>query len=146
MPTAAKIIGGVFFAALAYFVTDLMKPTLPEGTQVGLFSPINAFFGFLMGWRLLGKRAGAGMKAAFGNGLTTAAATYFWCLLFWAFYKMVDKSTKLRYDDPTEALVDMFTMMMEDAVTVSNVETIGALVIGSLIVAWITEGASRRWA
>ncbi|NRB00739.1 MAG: TrgA family protein [Rhodobacteraceae bacterium] len=146
MPTAAKIVGAVLFAALAYFVTDLMKPTLPEGTQVGLFSPINAFFGFIMGWRLIGARAGNGLYAAFGSGLTAAAATFFWCLLFWGGHQMLDKSIKLRYSDPTEALTDMASMMMEDAVTVSNLETLGALIVGSFLVAWLTEGASRRWA
>ena len=107
MPTAAKLIGALSFAALAWFVSDLIKPLLPEGTQVGLLSPVNAFFGLLMGWRILGARAGEGIVSSVGYGLTAAVATVFWGLLAWAGYEMIVRSTRLYYDGPIEALQDM---------------------------------------
>ena len=58
MPTGGKLIGAIVFAIFAYFISDLIKPLLPEGTGVGWFSPVNAIIGLLMGRELMVRRAG----------------------------------------------------------------------------------------
>lgn len=145
MPTAPKLVAAVLFAVLAWFVSDLYKPLLPEGTQVGLLSPVNAVFGMLMGWQVMGRRAGDTMRAAFGYGLTTAAVIVFWALLFWSGYVMVRRSTRLYYDGPMEALTDMFGLMVEYARLGATPEVIGSLVVGALVFGWLTEQVARRF-
>lgn len=145
MPTGGKLIGALTFAFLAYFITDLVKPYLPEGTQVGLFSPINAFVGLLMGWTIMGKGAGASYRKALGYGVTTLAATAFWCILFWAGYDMLQKSLDLRYDGPIEALQEMARTFIDYAKFGTERTVLVAAVIGALFMGWVTEFFARRW-
>jgi hypothetical protein len=145
MPTAPKLIAALLFGALAFFVSDLVKPLLPEGTQFGLFSPVNSAIGALMGWRISGARAGVSMRASLGLGLTTAIITVFWCLFVWSGYLMVEASTRLRYDGPMEALQDMGAMMVNYARTMATGPVLGSLFVGSLFFGWLTEQVARRY-
>jgi hypothetical protein len=145
MPTAPKLIAALLFGVLAFFVSDLVKPLLAEGTQVGWFSVVNALVGALMGWRISGARAGVSMRASLGYGITTTAATVFWCLFIWAGYLMVEASTRLRYDGPMEALTDMGAMMIEFARTMATGGVIGSLLVGALFFGWLTEQVARRY-
>jgi len=145
MPTAPKLIAALLFGALAFFVSDLVKPLLPEGTQFGIFAPFNTAVGALMGWRISGSRAGLSMRASLGYGLTTTVITVFWCLFIWSGYLMVSASTRLRYNGPMHALQDMGVMMIEFAQTMATGPVIGSLVVGSLFFGWLTEHVARRY-
>lgn len=147
MPTGGKLIGALVFAALAYFLTDLVKALLPEGTQVGKFSPINALIGFVMGWTILGRGAGKTYRQAFGYGFTTLAATVFWCLLFWASMEMLDRSMRLFYDGPVEAIQEMAAIFLEYGreYVFKDREIMLTAVIGTIFVSWFTEFFARRW-
>jgi hypothetical protein len=145
MPTASKLIAALLFGALAFFVSDLIKPLLEEGTQVGWFSLVNPIVGAVMGWRISGARAGYSMRASLGYGITTVAATVFWCLFIWAGYLMVEASMRLRYDGPMDALQDMGAMMIEFAGTMATPTVLGSLLVGALFFGWLTEQVSRRY-
>lgn len=147
MPTGAKLIGAIAFAALAYFVSDLIKPILAdtEGSRVGWFSEVNGLIGLVIGWRLMGRGAGETYRKAFGFGLTTLFAIVFWCLLIWSGYKMVQRSMDLRYDGAIEALQSMAQMMVEYAQLVAVPEVIWPAIVGALFMAWLTEYFARRW-
>ena len=145
MPTAGKLIGAITFTVLAYFVSDLIKPYLEEGTQAGLLSPMNAFFGLIMGWRIMGRGAGQGYYAATGYGLTTIVATALWSILLWGGVEMIDQATRLRYDGPVEALQDMASIMWEYTILAAKPDIIGAALVGSVLCAWFTEFFARRW-
>jgi hypothetical protein len=145
MPTAGKLIGAIAFAALAYFITDLVKPLLPEGTQVGWFSPINALVGLAMGWTIMGKGARKTYRQAFGFGLTTLAATVFWCLVVWAGYEMLRRSMRLYYDGAMEALQDMAGLVLGYGKLAAVSEVVIPAIVGALFMSWLTEFFARRW-
>jgi hypothetical protein len=145
MPTAPKLIAALLFAALAYFVSDLVKPLLPDGTQVGLLSQVNALVGAFFGWRIMGMRAGNSMQASLGYGLTTAFAITFWSLLIWCGYLMVIQSTRLRYSGPLEAIQGMFEMMWSYALAMATAPVLGSLILGALVFGWLTEQVARRY-
>ena len=145
MPTGGKLIAAIAFAALAYWITDLVKPLLPEGSRVGLFSPVNAFFGLLMGWRIMGKGAGKTYRQSFGYGLTTLAATAFWSILFWSAYEMIKRSTRLYYDGPTEALQEMAQLFLDYGKLAAVSQVIWPAILGALFMSWLTEFFARRW-
>ena len=146
MPTAAKLIGAVLFAALAYYVSELVKELLPlEGAGATLLSPVNAFFGAAMGWRIMGRHAGQGFLPALGFGLTTIFAITFWALLIWSAYEMVIRAVRGRYDGPVEALLAMSDLMLEYAFLIVAPTVVGTAVVGSLVAAMVTEFFSRRW-
>ena len=147
MPTGGKLIAAMAFAALAYFLSDLIKPLLEdtEGTRVGMFSPVNAFIGAAMGWTLMGKWAGQAYVKSFGFGLTTLAVTAFWCILFWAGQKMLSRSLDLRYDGPVEALQSMGVLALDYVRLISVTEVLIPALIGGLFMSWLTEFFARRW-
>jgi hypothetical protein len=145
MPTASKLVAALLFAALAWFASDLVRPLLPEGTQDGMFAPLNAAVGFVMGWTIMGARAGQTMTMSLGYGLTTAAITVFWCLLIWSGYVMVEASMKLRYNGPMHALQSMGAMMIDYAQMMATRAVVGSLVVGALVFGWLTEQVARRY-
>ena len=147
MPTGGKLIAALVFAALAYFISDLIKPFLVEtkGTRLDWFSPINALIGAIMGWIIIGKAAGQRYWTSFGYGLTTLAATVFWCLFWWAGWEMVRKSTRRSYDGAVEALQDMTQIFIEFALLAAQQEVVIPAIVGALFVSWLTEFFGKRW-
>lgn len=145
MPTAAKLVAALFFAALAWFTADLIKPLLPEGTAVGMFSPVSAAFGLIVGWTFTGKRIGRALGGGFGIGLTSSILLVFWVLLAFSGSEMIQHSLSKRYDGPVEALKSMMAIAVENLQMAAVPQVIGALVIGGLIGGWLTERAARRW-
>ena len=146
MPTAGKLIGAVLFAALAWYVSELVKQYLPlEGAGATLLSPVNGFFGLVMGWRVMGRHAGQGYMPALGFGLTTIFAITFWVLLIWSAYEMIKRAVRGRYDGPVEALLAMSDLMIENAVFLLEPQVLGTAVAGSLVLALVTEFFARRW-
>lgn len=147
MPTGGKLIAAITFAALAYFISDLIKPLLEntEGARVGMLSPVNAFIGWLMGWTIMGKGAGRTYYQSAGYAFTTVAATAFWCLLFWSGQKMLGASMNLRYDGPSEALQQMGVMFFEYLAIASERSILITAAAGTLFAAWLTEFFARRW-
>ncbi len=145
MPTASRLVGAILFCFLAWFASDLVRPLFPEGTQDGLFAPLNAVVGAVMGWTIMGARAGQSMRTSLGYGLTTAAITVFWCLLIWSGYLMIEASMKLRYSGPGQALQSMGMMMVDYARLMATPTIVGSLVVGSLFFGWLTEQVARRY-
>lgn len=145
MPTGGKLIAAVCFAALAFFISGLIIPFLPEGTPVGKFGPINALIGLIMGWVVMGKGAGKKLSQSFGYGLTTLAATVFWCLVVWAGWAMLQNSLRLRYDGPMDALKDMAQLAIDYAKLIAVQAVVIPAVVGALFMAWVTDFFARRW-
>jgi len=145
MPTASKLAAALLFAALGWFSADLVKPLLPEGTKVGLFSPVSAGFGVLIGWAFVGRRIGAGLGGALGIGLTGSVLLVFWVVLAFAGYEMFIQSMRLRYDGPVEAIQAMFELGVGYLVFVAAPTVIATLILGGLGAGWLTGQVARRW-
>ena len=146
MPTGAKIIAAITFAALCWVVSSFIPPLLPEGTPTPMLLPVNAAVGFIMGWRILGGNAGSGIVPSIGHASTTTVAVLFWCLLIWSGQLMLTRSMRLLYDGPIEALQDMAVEAVEYLKLIATPEIIVGLLVGTLLTAFLTEGAARRWA
>jgi len=145
MPTGGKLVAAIAFAALAYFITDLVKPLLPEGSRIGWFSPVNAVIGMVMGWTIMGKGAGNTYRQSVGYGLTTVAATVFWALMCWSGYEMIRRSMRLYYDGPVEAMQEMAQLFLDYGKLAAVHEVIWPVLVGGIFVSWLTEFFARRW-
>ncbi len=145
MPTASKLAAALFFAGLAWFAADLVKPLLPEGTPTGQLNRIMAVIGASSGWKISGTRAGQGLRAGFGYGLTTSAVITFWGVLIFSGYKMLQYSLNRRFDGPVEALQAMAGYAVDYVVLIAVPSVVGALVVGGLFGGWLVEWVARRW-
>lgn len=145
MFTAPRLVAAVLLAVVAVAASELIKPLMPEGTQFGMFSLVNAGLGALVGWIVIGKRIGRGISAAINNGLTGAAALLFWGLFTQSGNEMLRLSLRRRYKGPVEALTDMFRIGMEFAVTIATPAVLGTVILGAVVASVLAEVSSRYW-
>jgi hypothetical protein len=145
MPTAAKLISALAFAAIGFLAAELFKPALPEGTQFGLFSEISAVLGVLVGWKVMGTLTGQGYVAAFGSGMRTSVTLVFLAMIGFSVYEMVLRSMKFRYDGPVEAILGAFHLFMEYGKLMGRPDFLAVLLIGGALAGALAEWAGRRW-
>lgn len=145
MPTFGKLVGAVLFGALAWYVSGLIVPLFPEGTQLGLFREVNTAFGLMCGWTIAGPRAGTGYVASLSYGLTTLVSMVVVALFFNSSVVMIEQSLRKRYDGPGEAVADVFAMFVEHGILMMTPEVVGTLVVGSLAAGLVVEFFGRRF-
>ncbi|MFD1341894.1 TrgA family protein [Litorisediminicola beolgyonensis] len=145
MPTAPKLVAALLMAALGYLISELIKELLPDSTDFGIFSIVNAVLGFLAGWIVVGKRVGRGWAAAVSNGLTGVVALVVWGLAVQALYEMFRLSMKHRFHGAMEALNEAFVLFIDYAGTMMVPSVIGPLLIGAIVVGFASEKAAKHW-
>lgn len=145
MPTAAKVIAALFFAALGYFSADLVKPLLTEGTRTQWMNETVGAFGLLMGWNVVGKRVGDGAWASMGYGITAALLTTVWSVGAFALAEMLGRSLDRRYRGVMDALQDMVRFISEYGLLIMVPAIFIAVVAGGALGGWLSERANRRW-
>lgn len=140
MPTAAKLVAAVLMAAVGYTVAAIIQPTLPDQVRADYIAPLSAFIGLIVGWRFLGPRVGRGLHNLPAFALTAGALLAFSSVLAFAFWQMIQRSFRLSYGGPFEALEDMVQIAVHDAREyLLATEPLFALLIGSVIATLVTE-------
>ena len=146
MPTAGRLVAAIVFAALMYYVSLLTIEQMDEGTAPKYFALINAAIGAVLGWIVAGSRARGPWLGAVSYGLTAMVAILFWTLLAHAFVAMVKGAMRGRYGaNATEAVVDVFRLMMESGMLMLTPMIIGVVVGGAIVAGLITEWFARRF-
>ncbi|MDD9722673.1 TrgA family protein [Sulfitobacter sp. PR48] len=145
MPTAARLVAAASLAVLAYVISGMVMPLMPESTDFGYFIPVNIVLGLACGWLVIGPRAGRGTTAAINNGLTGVFVLMLWGVGVQAINEMVRLAMRNRYDDAFEAIVAVFQIGAEYVVIIATVQIGVTLVIGAVICGLLTEYASRHW-
>lgn len=144
MPTAAKLTAAICLAAVGYILSLMVMPLMPESTDFGYFVPLNAVLGLLVGWLVMGRRAGRGTTAAINNGLTGVFVLMLWGIGVQAINEMIRLAMRNRYDGPFEAMVAVFQIGAEFAVIVITVPIVVVAVIASIISGLLVEFAHKH--
>lgn len=145
MPTGAKAIAALSFAIVGWVTTNAYVPHMPDAGAAGMMREYAALIGGVVGWRVMGPAVGKGYLEAAAAGLKTVVVLVFFALLFKGLGEMLRESTRMRYDGPLEALIDVFVRMMDRAPPLATLDVMMAMVIGGIIAGMISEKASRRW-
>jgi hypothetical protein len=145
MPTAAKLVAAVVFAIVGWIAANVFVPVLGEGIDVGAFRELVGALGLVVGWRVMGRSAGQGYQRAIGTGLKTVIVLVFFTLLLFSTYEMVQLSMKMRYEGPMDAVLDVFSLMLEQGLKMLVPGVILVLAVGGVIGGILTEKASKRW-
>jgi hypothetical protein len=145
MPTAARLMAAICLAVTGFVISEMVKPLMPESTDFGRFVELNVILGAIVGWVVMGKRAGRGTTSALNNGLTGVFVLMLWGIFIQAANEMVRLAMRNRYDGPLEAIVDTFKIGAEFAVIISTVEIGLALLVAAAVSGLLTEFASNRW-
>ncbi|TCM83349.1 TrgA family protein [Rhodovulum steppense] len=146
MPTAAKLVAALLFAAVAWFTSDALVPLFPEGTPLGKFAYVNTGIGALAGWFVMGRLAGEGYGVAVASGVRTSVVLAFYALLFHSVYEMLRMATRLRFDGIMDALTGTVALMGKNGLMlVTAPVAMGILVGGGIVAAFVVEFISHRW-
>lgn len=145
MPTAAKLVAAICLALLAVATGELVKTLMPASTDFGYFTIVNALLGVIVGWTVIGSRAGRGMAAAISNGITGTAALVFWALFVQATNEMVSLSLERQYKGPVEAIGGIFELIVDFGAYLVDLRVMVMLVSGAIVSGWLTEIAASRW-
>ncbi|EDQ04683.1 hypothetical protein DSM14862_01553 [Sulfitobacter indolifex] len=145
MPTGARLMAAISLAVLAFILSGMVVPLMPESTDFGYFLPLNIVLGLLVGWSVMGRRAGRGITAAVNNGLAGVVVLILWAIFLQAANEMVRRALRHRYDDPFEAIVAIFQIGAEFGLMIATVPMAVALVVGAVISGLLTEFAYNRW-
>ena len=145
MPTAAKLVAAIFFAALGWLAGEIFGHLLPPEVQHGLLNPVAALLGAIAGWRVSGRLVGKGWTEAATNGVRTAITAGFMVTFIFSTYDMITRALKRLYDGPMPAVLDIFNIMLTYGRMMLATNFVATVVVGGVIGGLITEWASRRW-
>lgn len=147
MPDAARLMAAIGMAVLAFVVSFMVMglPLFEEDTNFGWFVHVNVVVGLLVGWTVIGSRAGRSIVSAINVGLTAPVVLVFWCLFIQSCNEMVRIAMKNRYDGAFEALVDIFEIGADWAIEMTTIPIWTTLLVGGIIVGLMTEYAWRTW-
>lgn len=145
MPNAARLVAALSLALIAFIVSGLVMPLMPEGLDFGYFTWVNVGLGILCGWVIMGKRAGRGTTSAINNGITGVLSLLFWGLFVQGAYEMFRQAMRNRFDGPFEALGAIFKIGFDYGLTIMVPSIIWTLLVGGVLAGLATEYAWRQW-
>ena len=145
MPDAARLIAAICIGVIAFAVSYLIMPLMPESTEFGSFVYINAILGIVTGWTIMGKRAGRGITAAINNGLGGALMLVLWGLFLHSCYQMFDRAMDNWYNNFFAAMAAIFQFMAEYALVLLDPMVLFTLAAGGVLSGLVTEYAWRTW-
>ena len=145
MPESSRLIAAVGLVVIAFIVSGQVMPLMPEGTDFGYFTYVNMAIGAIVGWTVMGRRAGRGITSAINNGVTGVVAMVFWALFVQGCYEMFRLAMRNRYDGPFEAVFAIFEIGLEYGMVLLAPNIIWTMLIGAVVAGLGTEYAWRRW-
>ena len=149
MPDAARLTAALVLGIVGFVVSGMIVPLLEEQAEsevyVGYFFWINAGLGALVGWTIIGSRAGRGLVSAINMGVTGAFMLIFWGLFVQACNEMVRLAMRNRFDNAFESLIAIFEIGADWFFLMATVPVLGSLAFGGILAGLLAEGASRTW-
>lgn len=151
MPTPAKLVAALLFAALCWAVAEtVVRYTMEEGIRVGAFREMLAFGGLIIGWRTIGGAAtgpvGRGNKIP--NVITSGVAAAFMllvlALLLHSFGVMILESLEGSFTSIGRAASAWMAYLVQDAQQVWHPYVLGLLFGGGAVVGLIAGLVGRR--
>ncbi|SDZ32717.1 hypothetical protein SAMN05444004_110117 [Jannaschia faecimaris] len=151
MPTPAKLVAGILFAALCWFVAEaIVRYTLEEGVRVGLFRELLAAGGLVVGWRTIGKTAtgpvgrGNSIPNVITSGIAAAFILLVMALLLHSFGVMIAESLGGKYTAIGTAASAWMRFFVEDAQLIWNPIVLGLLFGGGAAIGLVAGMVGRR--
>lgn len=151
MPTPAKLVAAILFAALCWAVGEtIVRYTMEEGVRVGAFREVLAAAGLVIGWRTIGGAAtgpvGRGNKVSHVVTSGIAAAFIFLVLglLLHSFGVMILNSLEGSYTSIGRAASAWMGFLVRDAQQIWHIYVLGLLFVGASLVGLIAGVVGRR--
>ncbi|MFT5631320.1 MAG: hypothetical protein ACI82I_002546 [Gammaproteobacteria bacterium] len=144
MPTAAKLVAALIFAAVGYALFVSMVTIYGDDRVPGYLLPLCLVAGLIVGWQICGKNA-HGLMSGIGNGYTAIVAQSFIILFVLSFITMLEQSMRGRYDGPMDAMIDSFKLLSEYGFRFATPEIGMIMVVGGFVGGAMAGIAGRRF-
>lgn len=145
MPTFPKLVAALCLGALAWVVSSLVMQQMPDGTDFGVFRPLNVGIGLVIGWIYVGRQHMEQMADGISYGLTGAGIMTVVALFLQSANEMTRLAMRNRFEGPLEAVAAVFQIGVDFGTEVFTIPVVVALVIGGLITGFVTYATSLRW-
>lgn len=152
MPTPAKLVSALLFAALSWWVAEtIVREVLPEGRRVGLFREGLAVLGLFVGWHVIGGEAsgkvgrGTTISRAVTAGFAAALILLVLGLLLESLREMLTRSLDRAYTEVGQAANAWMTLLWRDAELVADPVVLGTLFGGGMLVGLVAGIVGRVW-
>lgn len=145
MPTAAKATGAASFAIVGWMVANAYVPGMPDAGAAGSMREFAGVIGAFVGWSVMGNSVGNKYIDSIGYGWKTVVVLVFVATMCFSIYEMLQQSTRMVYDGPIDAILDIFLRMLDRAKALLAVPVLITMIFGGAVAGLLTEGASRRW-
>lgn len=125
---------------------NLVLPVLPNMLRGAEALPVvAASFGLLIGWRVMGPMKGYGFVQSIGAGLRAATFVSIWTLAYLGAAQMLRLSLHMRYDEVSEAILDIFAQGLYYAVVLAQPQVLATLLVGGALSGILARWGARRW-
>jgi hypothetical protein len=145
MPDRARVMGALCLCALAYILSEMVKPHFLEDYNFGYFNYVNMVLGVWVGWKFMGKRAGFGLVPAINNGITGAVSLIMLSITVQSINEMLRLAMRHRYDGAFEAVLSIISIGLEYLVLISTIPFWGTAVVGGILAGLVIEAVWMRW-
>lgn len=146
MPTTAKLVSAILFAAVGYLAASAYGETMPPGQPRQWLAPIVAVIGLGQGWVTMGGLVGQGISMAITTGVRVSVQIAFWAVLGFGLFEMFYRSTRLRYDGLGEAVIAALNLFLDYGLSVlSATSCLVILLVGGAVSGVVAELVNRRW-
>jgi hypothetical protein len=153
MPTAAKLVAAVVFALIAAMAVQAYLPLLhrPDGTTYtmpvpeGVSYAVAVGLGLVIGWQVMGSNTGRSWAEAVSLGWGTVIVLMIAALLALSVTLMIQRSMRMLYKGPMEALLGVFDLMLKYGLVMLDLRFLGLLALGGAAGGVLAEFAGRRW-
>lgn len=147
MPTAAKLVAAIVFAAVAFLAADQYAPLIPDGRPAGALREVAALIGLICGWFVMGDflKKPHGMVESMGTGLRCSVTIAFTLLVMYSVWEMLMRSIDGRYRGVQDAILDVFARLLALGTPIFTPGVLGVLVLGGLFGGAAAQVAASRW-
>jgi hypothetical protein len=145
MPTAAKATGAATFAIVGLLIANAYVPGMPDAGAAGSIREFSGVIGAFVGWGVMGHSVGNRYIDSIGYGWKTVVVLVFVATMLFSIYEMLLQSTRMVYDGPIDAILDIFLRMFDRALGLLSFPVMTVMILGGGVAGLFTEAASRRW-
>ena len=146
MPTFAKLLSSILFAAIGFWAASTYNTHLPENVTLPHLVWSMAGLGLVIGWFSMGGSAGKGYRESMAYGLRTSVLVAFTAMLGLGIILMLRKSVHQMYrGDPFAAVLDVPDLMYQYGRYMLYQDVLVVLAVGGILGGILAEYAARRW-
>lgn len=147
MPTAARLVASVVFAAVAWLAAHQYALAMPGDQPAGWLREVSVVIGLIAGWWVMGgfMTRRRGRVEAIGTGLRTSLTMAFFVLVVFSVTEMLTRAIDGDYAEPMAALIDVFAQALRLGEGLLNMGVLGVLLLGGILGGALSHMAAARW-